>query len=88
LVAEPDWDPVGQRPVERTIRALYERQRQHIWTEHGVRRAEMALERAGLLERAESTPAICFVDIAGFTRLTEEQGDDEPLGWQPRSRRS
>jgi class 3 adenylate cyclase len=71
---------VGRRmaaPVERTIRAIYERQRQRIWTEYGVQRAEMALERAGLLERAESTPAICFVDMAGFTRLTEEHGDVE-----------
>ena len=71
---------VGRRmagPVERMIRAIYERQRQHIWTEYGVRRAEMALERAGLLERTESTPAICFVDMTGFTRLTEEQGDEQ-----------
>jgi adenylate cyclase len=71
---------VGRRmagPVERTIGAIYERQRQHIWTEYGVQRAEMALERAGLLERAESTPAICFVDMTGFTRLTEEKGDQE-----------
>jgi class 3 adenylate cyclase len=71
---------VGRRlagPVERTIRAIYERQRQHIWTEYGVQRAEMALERGGLLERAESTPAICFVDMTGFTRLTEERGDQE-----------
>jgi adenylate cyclase len=71
---------VGRRmtgPVEATIRAIYDRQRQHIWTEYGVRRAEMALERAGLLERAESTPAICFVDMTGFTRLTEERGDEE-----------
>ena len=64
-------------PVERTIRAIYERQSQHIWTGYGVQRAEMALERAGLLERAESTPAICFVDMTGFTRLTEERGDQE-----------
>lgn len=71
---------VGRRmagPVERTISAIYERQRQHIWTEYGVQRAEMALERAGLLQRAESTPAICFVDMTGFTRLTEEHGDEE-----------
>lgn len=71
---------VGRRMaglVDRTIRALYERQRQHIWTEYGVQRAEMALERAGLLQRAESTPAICFVDMTGFTRLTEELGDVE-----------
>jgi adenylate cyclase len=62
--------------VHQTIRAIYERQRQHIWTEYGIQRAEMALERAGLLERAESTPAICFVDMTGFARLTEEQGDE------------
>ena len=71
---------VGRRlaaPRERTIRALYERQRQHIWTEYDVQRAEMALERAGLLQRTESTPAICFVDMTGFTRLTEEHGDVE-----------
>ena len=64
-------------PVERTIRAIYERQRQHIGTGYGVQRAEMAPDRAGLLERAESTPAICFVDMTGFTRLTEEKGDEE-----------
>jgi adenylate cyclase len=63
-------------PAQQTIRAIYERQGQHIWTEYGIQRAEMALERAGLLERAESTPAICFVDLTGFTRLTEEQGDE------------
>jgi adenylate cyclase len=62
--------------VDQTIRAIYERQRQHIWTEYGIQRAEMALERAGLLERAESTPAICFVDMTGFSRLTEEHGDE------------
>lgn len=71
---------VGRRmagPVERTIRAIYERHRQHIWTEYGIERAEMALERAGLLERTVSTPAICFVDLTGYTRLTEERGDEE-----------
>ena len=62
--------------VHQTIRAIYERQRQHIWTEYAIQRAEMALERAGILERAESTPAICFVDLTGFARLTEQQGDE------------
>jgi adenylate cyclase len=64
-------------PVQQTIRAIYERYRQHIWTEYGVQRAEMALERAGVLERARLTPAICFVDMTGYTRLTEELGDVE-----------
>jgi len=64
-------------PVRLTIQAIYERYRQHIWTGYGIQRAEMALERAGVLERVRSTPAICFVDMTGYTRLTEERGDEE-----------
>ena len=64
-------------PVQGTIRAIHERYRQHIWSGYGVQRAEMALERAGVLERARLTPAICFVDMTGYTRLTEELGDQE-----------
>jgi class 3 adenylate cyclase len=64
-------------PVQRTILAIYERYRQHIWTGYGIQRAEMALERSGVLERARRTPAICFVDMTGYTRLTEERGDEE-----------
>jgi class 3 adenylate cyclase len=36
----------------------------------------MVLERAGLYQRAERSPTICFVDLTGFTRLNEEQGDE------------
>jgi adenylate cyclase len=70
---------VGRRfaePVDASIRAIYQRHRQHIWTEFSIQRAEMALERAGLFERVVSTPAICFVDMTGYTRLTEERGDE------------
>jgi adenylate cyclase len=63
-------------PVDAVIRAIYHRHRQHVWTEFSIQRAEMALEHAGLLERAVSTPAICFVDMTGYTRLTEERGDE------------
>jgi adenylate cyclase len=34
------------------------------------------LERAGLFRRAHRPPAICFLDITGYTRLTEERGDE------------
>jgi class 3 adenylate cyclase len=64
-------------PVRLTIQVIYQRYRQHIWTGYGIQRAEMALERAGVLERVRSTPAICFVDMTGYTRLTEERGDEE-----------
>jgi hypothetical protein len=36
---------------------------------------EAALEEAGAIARPDRVPAMCFVDLAGYTRLTEEQGD-------------
>jgi class 3 adenylate cyclase len=63
--------------VRAVITAIYERHRQHVWAQHSVETAEMVLERAGLYQRAERTPTICFVDLTGYTRLTEEQGDEE-----------
>jgi adenylate cyclase len=62
--------------IKATLGAIYERHRQHVWAQHSVETAEAVLERAGLYQRAERTPTICFVDLTGYTRLTEEQGDE------------
>jgi adenylate cyclase len=62
--------------VRATLAAIYERHRQHVWAQHSVETAEAVLERAGLYQRVERTPTICFVDLTGYTRLTEEQGDE------------
>ena len=44
---------------------------------YSVSETERFLERSGYVpEREDEPPAIAFVDIAGFTRLSEEQGDD------------
>jgi adenylate cyclase len=70
---------LGQRMtplVHRTLLGIYERHRQHVWTETSVAQAEAALERAGLRQRVPRPPAVCFVDLTGYTRLTEEQGDE------------
>jgi adenylate cyclase len=40
-----------------------------------VERIEDELERAGVLGRPGRMPAMCFVDLVGYTRLTEERGD-------------
>ncbi len=61
--------------VHRALVAIYERHRQHVWTEDSISRAEAALDRAGLRQRVARPPAICFVDLTGYTRLTEERGD-------------
>ena len=70
---------LGDRVVgslERAIFQLYRRHREHVWTEHAINHVEEALEGSGLRGRVPRPPAICFVDLTGFTRLTEERGDE------------
>jgi adenylate cyclase len=62
--------------LERAIVMLYRRHREHVWTEHAINHVEEALERTGLQERVPQPPAICFVDLTGYTQLTEERGDE------------
>lgn len=61
---------------ERALLAIYHGQQEHSWSEGFVEHVESALERAGLYSRVDRPPAICFLDITGYTRLTEERGDD------------
>ena len=61
---------------ERTLLMIYRRHREHVWTEHTINHVEAALEEAGLQQRVPQPPAICFVDLTGYTRLTEERGDE------------
>jgi class 3 adenylate cyclase len=62
--------------LEETLRSIYRRHREHVWIEHAVYHAEIALEEMGLRERVPEASAICFVDLTGYTRLTEERGDE------------
>jgi adenylate cyclase len=62
--------------LERALVDIYRRHREHVWIEHSINHAEIAMEHAGLFEKVPRPPAICFVDLTGYTRLTEEQGDE------------
>ena len=61
--------------ADRALMAVYRRQQELIWTEHQVLNIEAALEEAGAIARPERVPALCFLDLTGYTRLTEERGD-------------
>jgi adenylate cyclase len=61
--------------LERALVMVYRRHRVHAWTEHSVNHVEAALEAEGIESRVPQPPAICFVDLTGYTRLTEERGD-------------
>jgi adenylate cyclase len=56
------------------LAALREIQAQ-TWTSRILETFESFLARTGMNGRAERVPAMCFLDISGYTRLTEEQGD-------------
>jgi adenylate cyclase len=56
---------------------LYRRHSETFTVEHRVLHGEADLERAGIRARtAGDPPAIVFLDISGYTRLTEELGDE------------
>jgi adenylate cyclase len=56
---------------------LYRRHSETFTIEHRVLHGEEDLERAGIRRRAAADPpAIVFLDISGYTRLTEELGDE------------
>jgi adenylate cyclase len=61
--------------IEQVLVAVYHGQQEHAWSQVLVEHVESALEAAGLYRRLERPPAMCFLDITGYTRLTEEQGD-------------
>ena len=66
--------------VDPALLAIYHRQEELLWTEGLVERIENELERAGVLGRPGRMPAMCFVDLVGYTHLTEERGDQVAAG--------
>jgi adenylate cyclase len=69
--------PQLRSQMEDMIRWLYRRHQEHSIIEHLVGHVEEALEQAGLRPHGEARPpAIVFLDLTGYTRLTEERGDD------------
>ncbi len=60
---------------QQTLLAVYRRHRQHVWLDHSIGHLERILEAKGLHRRLATPPCVCFVDLTGYTRLTEEQGD-------------
>jgi adenylate cyclase len=71
-VSEGITDLLGE-----ALMAVYRRQEELTWTEHQVEHIEQALEASGVPLPPGPPPAVCFLDLAGYTRLTEERGDEE-----------
>jgi len=61
--------------TERAVVAMYHLQQTRAWTADIIDMFEMQLAAAGLHSRLAHPPAMCFLDISGYTRLTQERGD-------------
>jgi adenylate cyclase len=61
--------------AERALIGMYHLQQMQAWTGTIIEGLETQLAAAGLHRRLEHPPAMCFLDITGYTRLTQERGD-------------
>jgi adenylate cyclase len=60
---------------EQALLAIYRAHQARVWTANIIGGAESVLAAAGLHNRLDHPPAMCFLDITGYTRLTQERGD-------------
>jgi adenylate cyclase len=75
LAAQADLGSEMAPLLEQVLLAVYQGQQEHAWRQDFVESIEGALERAGLYRRLDRPPAVCFLDLTGYTRLTQERGD-------------
>jgi adenylate cyclase len=62
--------------MDAALLGLYHGHQEHAWTKNVLDGVEAVLTEAGVHSRLQELPAICFLDITGYTQLTEDQGDD------------
>jgi adenylate cyclase len=70
-----DLSPRMAEVSDQAILAIYHGQQANAWIRNILLGLENILEREGLYDPPERVPAICFLDLTGYTRLTEERGD-------------
>jgi adenylate cyclase len=62
--------------IDRAIIAMYHAHSEHTWMSNVVEAVESTLEKTGLHHTVSEPPAMSFLDLTGYTRLTEERGDE------------
>jgi len=62
--------------AEQALLSIYHAQQAREWSANIIGGFEQLLAKAGVHSKLEQPPAICFLDITGYTRLTQEMGDD------------
>ncbi|MGH2489842.1 MAG: adenylate/guanylate cyclase domain-containing protein, partial [Candidatus Limnocylindria bacterium] len=60
---------------EMALMSIFRAHQTHTWTATVIEGFETILAQSGSVRRLERPPAMCFLDITGYTRLTQERGD-------------
>lgn len=75
-IARPELADRTAPLAEQAVLAMYHVQQSRVWAANIIEGFETLMAEAGIHSRIERPPVICFIDITGFTRLTQEGGDD------------
>lgn len=75
-MANAEFAALSTPLAEQAVLALYHAQQARAWTANLIEAFETLMANAGIHSRLERPPAICFLDITGYTRLTQEHGDE------------
>jgi adenylate cyclase len=62
--------------LDRAIVSMYHAHSEHTWLANVIEAVEATLENADLHHTVDEPPAMCFLDLSDYTRLTEERGDE------------
>jgi adenylate cyclase len=62
--------------VDGSTMAIYRRMQEHAWMSDLVEHLELALVEAGLYVKPQRPATMAFMDLSGYTALTEERGDE------------
>jgi class 3 adenylate cyclase len=74
-VGDPEGAQALSPAAQEALLAIFSAQQAQTWTANILASFRYILAGAGLPAAPERPPAICFLDITGYTRLTEERGD-------------
>jgi adenylate cyclase len=73
--AAPEMSTLDEA-TDKAVLAIWHAQQAQSWTGNIIAGFEKALADAGLIKSVARPPAICFLDITGYSRLTDERGDE------------
>ncbi len=67
---------------EQALLAIYHAQQTRVWITNFIESFEVMMAEAGIHSLLDRPPAMCFLDLTGYTRLTRSRATTPPRRWQ------